>query len=332
MLFKKLILSLIIVLAIIINPIALYAISLVPGGDSIGIDLNYQGVVITGGYKIKSKNTTYDPFAKDFKTGDMIVEIDNQKVTSIEELTEIIKDGGSEKSDYDVTIIRNNEKLHRNLQVIYENQEFSTGLYVKDAISGVGTLTFYNPTNNTFGALGHAMSDTKLSSSELIQSGTIFESNVTSIKKATSNSSGNKIADISNVEIGSINSHNQFGIYGTYNYDISKRKALETASIDEIKLGKAYFLTVLNGHEIQKCEIEITKLNDQDTIKEKGIEFKVTDQNVINKANGIVQGMSGSPIIQDDKIIGCVTHVSGNNPMIGFGLYIEWMLEMDKQG
>ena len=330
MLFKKLILSLIIVLAIIINPIALYAISLVPGGDSIGIDLNYQGVVITGGYKIKSKNTTYDPFAKDFKTGDMIVEIDDQKVTSIEELTEIIKDGGSEKSDYDVTIIRNNEKLHRNLQVIYENQEFSTGLYVKDAISGVGTLTFYNPTNNTFGALGHAMSDTKLSSSELIQSGTIFESNVTSIKKATSNSSGNKIADISNVEIGSINSHNQFGIYGTYNYDIFKRESMETANIDEIELGKAYFLTVLDGQKIQKCEIEITKLNKQDSINEKGIEFKVTDQAVTKQANGIVQGMSGSPIIQNGKIIGCVTHVSGNNPMLGYGLYIEWMLEMDK--
>ena len=330
MLFKKLILSLIIVLAIIINPIALYAISLVPGGDSIGIDLNYQGVVITGGYKIKSKNTTYDPFAKDFKTGDMIVEMDDQKVTSIEELTEIIKDGGSEKSDYDVIIIRNNEKLHRTLRVIYENQEFSTGLYVKDAISGVGTLTFYNPTNNTFGALGHAMSDTKLSSSELIQSGTIFESNVTSIKKATSNSSGNKIADISNVEIGSINSHSQFGIYGTYNYDISKREMMETASIEETKLGKAYFLTVLDGDKIQKCEIEITKLNDQDSIKEKGIEFTVTDQEVINKANGIVQGMSGSPIIQNNKIVGCVTHVSGNNPIIGYGLYIDWMLEMDK--
>ncbi|MFQ8705242.1 MAG: SpoIVB peptidase S55 domain-containing protein [Thomasclavelia sp.] len=332
MLFKKLILSLAVVLAIIINPIALYAISLVPGGDSIGIDLNYQGVVITGGYKIKAGNTTYDPLAKDFKAGDMIVEINGQKVASIDELTEIIKDGGSEKTDYDLTIIRNDEKLHRNLQVVYENHEFSTGLYVKDAISGVGTLTFYNPASNTFGALGHAMSDTKLSSSELIQSGNIFESKVTSIKKATSNSSGNKIADISNVEIGSINSHNQFGIYGTYNYDISKRDALETANIDEIKLGKAYFLTVLNGQEIQKCEIEITKLNDQDTVKEKGIEFKVTDQNVINKANGIVQGMSGSPIIQDDKIIGCVTHVSGNNPMTGFGLYIEWMLEMDKQG
>lgn len=332
MLFKKLTLSLVIVLAIIINPIALYAISLVPGGDSIGIELDYQGVVITGGYKIKSADSTYDPLAKDFKSGDIIVEIDGQKVSSIEELSEVIKKGGSEKKDYDLTIVRNDEKLHRNLQIFYENQQFSTGLYVKDAISGVGTLTFYNPASNTFGALGHAMSDSKLSSSELIQSGNIFESNVTGIKKATTSSSGNKIADISNVEIGSINSHSQFGIYGTYNYDISKRDALDTASIDEIKLGKAYFLTVLNGRDVQKCEIEITKLNDQDTVKEKGIEFKVTDQNVINQANGIVQGMSGSPIIQDDKIIGCVTHVSGNNPMTGFGLYIEWMLEMDKQG
>lgn len=331
MLFKKLILSLIVILAITINPIALYAISLIPGGDSIGIELNYQGVVITGGYKIKTADTTYDPLAEDFKVRDIIVEIDGQKVTTIEELSEFIKTGGSEKSNYDLTIIRDKERLHRNLQVFLENQEFTTGLYVKDAISGVGTLTFYNPADNTFGALGHAMSDTKLNTNSLLQSGNIYESSVTGIKKASPNSSGNKIADISNIEIGSINSHNQFGIYGTYNYDISNRKAMDTASKDEIKLGKAYFLTVLNGQEIQKCEIEITKLNDQDSVKEKGIEFKVTDQNVIDKANGIIQGMSGSPIIQDDKIIGCVTHVSGNNPMTGFGLYIEWMLEMEKQ-
>ena len=331
MLFKKLILSLIVILAITINPIALYAISLIPGGDSIGIELNYQGVVITGGYKIKTADTTYDPLSEDFKVGDIIVEIDGQKVTTIEELSEFIKTGGSEKSNYDLTIIRDKERLHRNLQVFLENQEFTTGLYVKDAISGVGTLTFYNPADNTFGALGHAMSDTKLNTNSLLQSGNIYESSVTGIKKASPNSSGNKIADISNIEIGSINSHNQFGIYGTYNYDISNRKAMDTASKDEIKLGKAYFLTVLNGQEIQKCEIEITKLNDQDSVKEKGIEFKVTDQNVIDKANGIIQGMSGSPIIQDDKIIGCVTHVSGNNPMTGFGLYIEWMLEMEKQ-
>lgn len=332
MLFKKLILSLIVILTIIINPIALYAISLIPGGDSIGIELNYQGVVITGGYKIKTTDTTYDPLAKDFKVGDIIVKVDGKKVTTIEELSEFIKNGGSEKSEYNLTIIRNKERLHRNLQVFLENQEFTTGLYVKDAIAGVGTLTFYNPADNTFGALGHAMGDTKLNSDTLLQSGNIYESSVTGIKKASPNSSGNKIADISNIEIGSINNHNQFGIYGTYNYDISNRNAMDTASMDEVELGKAYFLTVLNGQEIEKCEIEITKLNKQDSVKEKGIEFKVTDQNVISKANGIIQGMSGSPIIQNDKIIGCVTHVSGNNPMTGFGLYIEWMLEMDKQG
>ena len=328
MLFKKLILSLVVALSII-NPIAAYAITLIPGGDSIGIELDYQGVVITGGYEVKTTDGTYNPLENEFKIGDKIIEIEGKKVTAINELSEIIKNSRNLKENFDVTVIRNNKEIHKTLKVVYENNQFTTGLYVKDAINGVGTITFYNPDKQSFGALGHAMEDTTLNS-DLLQSGKIFESTVTSIKKATPNHSGNKIADISNVEIGSINSHNQFGIYGTYNYDIFKRESMETANIDEIELGKAYFLTVLDGQKIQKCEIEITKLNKQDSINEKGIEFKVTDQAVTKQANGIVQGMSGSPIIQNGKIIGCVTHVSGNNPMLGYGLYIEWMLEMDK--
>ena len=329
MLFKKLILSFILILTII-NPVAAYAISLIPGGDSIGIELDYQGVIITGGYDITIDNQKYNPLTSDFEAGDLIIAIDNQKVTSIEELSTVIKNN-PEDTVYDLTVKRDKQQLHQDLKVSYENQQFSTGLYVKDSISGIGTLTFYNPETKTFGALGHAMSDSKLESETLLQNGSIYESEVTSIKKATNQASGNKIADISNVEIGSINSHSQFGIYGTYNYDISNREMMETASMDEIQLGEAYFMTVLNGSEIVKCTIEITKLNSQDEIKEKGIEFKVTDNSVIEKANGIVQGMSGSPIIQNDKIIGCVTHVSGSNPITGYGLYIDWMLEMDKQ-
>lgn len=329
MLFKKLILSFILILTII-NPVAAYAISLIPCGDSIGIELDYQGVIITGGYDITIDNQKYNPLTSDFEAGDLIIAIDNQKVTSIEELSTVIKNN-PEDTVYDLTVKRDKQQLHQDLKVSYENQQFSTGLYVKDSISGIGTLTFYNPETKTFGALGHAMSDSKLESETLLQNGSIYESEVTSIKKATNQASGNKIADISNVEIGSINSHSQFGIYGTYNYDISNREMMETASMDEIQLGEAYFMTVLNGSEIVKCTIEITKLNSQDEIKEKGIEFKVTDNSVIEKANGIVQGMSGSPIIQNDKIIGCVTHVSGNNPITGYGLYIDWMLEMDKQ-
>ena len=329
MLFKKLFLSLILALTII-NPVAAYAISLIPGGDSIGIELDYQGVVITGGYAIGIDNKSYNPISNDFQVGDLITAIDDQKVTCIEDLTYVIKNKTDDLT-YDLTIKRGDNVIHQDLKVVYDNQQFSTGLYVKDSISGVGTLTFYNPETHSFGALGHAMSDSKLDSESLLQEGSIFESTVTSIKKATTQSSGNKIADISNVEIGSINSHSQFGIYGTYNYDISNREMMETATIEETKLGKAYFLTVLEGNEIVKCEIEITKLNSQDTVKEKGIEFTVTDKEVIEKANGIVQGMSGSPIIQNNKIVGCVTHVSGNNPMTGYGLYIDWMLEMDSQ-
>lgn len=329
MLFKKLIISLLLSLAII-NPIALYAISLVPGGDSIGIELDYQGVVITGGYKIDINDQVYDPLAKDFKVGDIIIAANDHEVKNIESLTNVIKNSIVDNLKFDLTIKRNKETIHQELLVVYENNQFSTGLYVKDSISGIGTLTFYNPATNTFGALGHSMSDIRLDSDMLLQNGNIYESTVTSIKKANSNKAGNKIADISNIKIGNITKHGQFGIYGNFDYDISKRVMMESAKIAETKLGKAYFLTVLNGTKIEKCEIEITKLNNQDDINEKGIEFKVVDSNVINKANGIIQGMSGSPIIQDNKIIGCVTHVSRNNPIIGYGLYIDWMLEMDK--
>ncbi|WP_294579184.1 SpoIVB peptidase S55 domain-containing protein [uncultured Thomasclavelia sp.] len=329
MLFKKLTLSLIIVV-LITNPVAAWAISLIPGGDSIGIELDYQGVVITGGYDIQVNNQRYNPLDEDFQIGDLIIAIEDQTIDSIASLTSVIKETNDDMV-YDLTIKRDEQTLHQNLQVVLENQQFSTGLYVKDSITGIGTLTYYNPESETFGALGHAMSDSKLDSESLLQDGSIYESKVTSIKKAASGSSGNKIADISNVEIGSINSHSQFGLYGTYNYDISNREMMETASIEEIKLGEAYFLTVLQGNEIVKCQIEITKLNKQDTAMEKGIEFTVTDQEVLKKANGIVQGMSGSPIIQNNKIIGCVTHVSGNNPMTGYGLYIDWMLEMEQQ-
>lgn len=141
---------------------------------------------------------------------------------------------------------------------------------------------------------------------------------------------GEKVADIGSIQIGTIYDNNNYGIYGQYDELTANQQIISTASIDEIKEGEAYFLTVLDGHTITKCSINITHLKKQSKPSIKGITFEITDKKVLSLTNGIVQGMSGSPIIQNGKLIGCVTHVDINNVHQGYGLYIDWMLENDK--
>ena len=124
--------------------------------------------------------------------------------------------------------------------------------------------------------------------------------------------------------------NNNYGIYGQYTNFSDQLQTISTASMDEIELGEAYFLTVLNSHEVSRCSIRITDLKKQNEPDVKGITFEITDEEVLSLTNGIVQGMSGSPIIQNNKLIGCVTHVDINNVHQGYGLYIDWMLKNDK--
>lgn len=334
MLFKKLTVSFVLSVSIIFNINALYAMSVIPGGDSIGINLDYDGIVITGGYSITIDEKPYNPIENGIEVGDVIVKANDNVVETIAELMEEIKICLEEDTSLPLLIRRGNATVQQDVKMMYseETKQFSTGLYVKDSLMGIGTMTYYNPATKSFGSLGHAMSDVELDDQALIKTGTIYRSTVTGIKKGSENQAGQKIATINDVELGEVNDHSQFGIYGTYDDTvIDERDLIETAKISEVKLGKAYFLTVLEGDKIVECEIEITELKPQSKMDQKGIAFTITDSRVMEKADGIVQGMSGSPIIQDGKIIGCVTHVSGADQSTGFGLYIEWMLEMDEQ-
>lgn len=335
MLFKKLTVSFVLSLSILLNPTSLFAATVIPGGESIGIQLQYEGVVITGGYEIEIDGNKYNPLQNGFATGDLIITANSTKVDTIATLTEILKENVEKDNKVSVTIKRGNETINQEMSMSYnkDTKQFSTGLYVKDSLLGVGTMTYYNPETKSFGSLGHAMSDIELNDQTLLKAGTIYRSKVTGIKKGATNHAGQKIASISDIAIGKVDDHSQFGIYGKYDENaVDGRSTMETASMSEVKLGKAYFLTVLHNDDIVKCEINITHLDEQKSAGEKGITFEITDKKVLQETNGIIQGMSGSPIIQDDKIIGCVTHVSSNNPNMGYGLYIEWMLEMDNQG
>lgn len=330
MLFKKLSISLITVVSLVFPSFQVFAADVILGGQSIGIELDYEGVMITGTYDISIDNRPYNPASDGYQSGDLITQVNQQNVESISELMESVKNSVEKNQKIMLTLKRQNKTIKKELKFQKKDDQFTTGLYVQDGLTGIGTMTYYNPETHHFGALGHMMYDTSLSSDTMIKNGTVYNSYVKKINPSQNGNPGEKIAEIGSIEIGRLYENNNYGIYGQYTNLSDQLQTISTASMDEIKLGEAYFLTVLNGHEVSRCSIRITDLKKQNEPDVKGITFEITDEEVLSLTNGIVQGMSGSPIIQNNKLIGCVTHVDINNVHQGYGLYIDWMLKNDK--
>lgn len=330
MLFKKLSITLIIIISIITQTVNVFAAEVILGGETIGIELDYEGVLITGTYDISIDNKKYNPSLDGYQTGDLIIGVNHYNIDSISSLMTNIEKEIEKHNEIILKIKRDNQTFEKKLKYQEDNGKFTTGLYVQDGLTGVGTMTYYNPSTKHFGALGHIMTDTELSSSTVIKKGKVYNSYVKKINPSQNGTPGEKIAEIGTIEIGTVFDNNNYGIYGSYlNSQGLDKQTISTATIDEVKEGKAYFLTVLDGQTISKCEINITDLKKQTKPGIKGITFEITDKKVLSMTNGIVQGMSGSPIIQNGKLIGCVTHVDVNNVHNGYGLYIDWMLEND---
>lgn len=321
--------SLIIVVSLLFPSFQVFAADVVLGGQSIGIELDYDGVMITGTYEISIDNKSYDPASDGYMSGDLITHVNQQKIKSIKELMQSIKTCVEKNEEINLTLKRHQNIIKKKLKFESEDNQFTTGLYVQDGLTGIGTMTYYNPSTHHFAALGHMMYDTSLSSNTTIKNGTIYNSYVKKIKPSQNGNPGEKIADIGSIEIGTLFENNNYGIFGEYT-SVSQSQTISTASMEEIELGDAYFLTVLDGHQVSRCNIRITHLEKQSEPSVKGITFEITDSKILTLTNGIVQGMSGSPIIQNNKLIGCVTHVDINNVHQGYGLYIDWMLKNDK--
>lgn len=326
MLFKRLSISLIIFAALLFSICPAYAIDVYLGGQSIGIKLDYEGVLITGTYDISIDNKTYNPSSDGFKKGDLIVKINNHSVKTITELSDCIERSLPLNKPLSLTIRRNGKTLTKELHYRYVDNEFSTGLYVQDGLTGIGTVTYYLPSSKSFGALGHLMGDSENRSN--LTTGSVYDSYIKNIRPSLKGDPGEKIAEIGDVELGKVNDNNQFGIYGRFHsINSSTLDKISTQTKENVKKGNAYFLTVIEGDEVQKCDISITHINLNSKDGLKGITFEVTDKELLNKCNGIVQGMSGSPIIQDGKLVGAVTHVMVNDPTRGYGIFIENMLD-----
>ena len=206
------------------------------------------------------------------------------------------------------------------------NGIYKTGLYVKDKVTGIGTLTYIDPSTSIYGALGHEIIEGYSNTKVEIKDGKIFSSKVTGINKSTSEKTGEKEADL-NEEIvyGDIDDNTESGIYGTYTGSYDQKHLIEVAKSNEIEEGEAYIYTVVNGHKKEKFKINIIKVDDTTTTK--NILFKIIDDDLLKKTNGVIKGMSGSPIVQNDKIVGAVTHAIQTKNDMGYGIFITTMLE-----
>lgn len=319
MFFKKikLILVSIMLLTMPINALA-YSDYIYASGKSVGINIKLKGIMVVGLYEV---NGVSPGVIAKINLGDRIIKVNNNDVNSIKEMTDAISNSNN-KDSVEITYLRNNKEYKTNLKPINDNGIYKTGLYVKDTISGVGTLTYIDPGTMMYGALGHEIIDRNTKTMVDIDDGKIFKSSVTGITKSTNGNPGSKNAlYYSDVVYGNINKNTHSGIFGNFSANTDNLKLYK---VSNPVLGDAKILTVIDNDTIKEYSINITKINE---FKEtKNILFDITDTELLNKTGGIVQGMSGSPIIQGDNIVGSVTHVVVDNPEKGYGIYITNML------
>jgi stage IV sporulation protein B len=306
----------------------------IPGGQSIGVKLNSVGVLVVGHHQVSTDNGKKSPGEiAGIKVGDIITKINGQRIEKMTDVAPFVKDSGENGKPLKVVISRENGEFTTDLQPLKdENEEtYKLGLYIRDSAAGIGTMTFYDPKSMKYGALGHVISDMDTKKPIVVEDGQIVRSTVTSIEKGSNGDPGEKLARFSSDReiIGDIKRNSPFGIFGELNKDISNGildKPLPIALSHQVKEGPAQILTVVDNDKVEFFDIEIVSTIPQKFPATKGMVLKVTDKKLLEKTGGIVQGMSGSPIIQDGKLIGAVTHVFVNDPTSGYGVHIEWML------
>lgn len=308
----------------------------IAGGQSIGVKLNTKGVLVVGHHLIKTNTGEVSPGeTAGIEVGDMITKINGVSIEKMSQVTQVVQQAGEKNQDLNIELKRNQHPLNTTLQPIKASgeQSYRMGLFIRDSAAGVGTMTFYDPRSKKFGALGHVISDSDTHKPIAVHDGEVLRSSVTSIEKGSHGDPGEKLASFSkNREIlGQINKNSSFGIFGTLNKADLKNdimdKELPIALSNQIKEGPAKILTVVSGEKVEEFDIEIVSAIQQKQPATKGLVLKVTDPKLLEATGGIVQGMSGSPIIQDGKLVGAVTHVFVNDPTSGYGCHIGWMLE-----
>jgi len=297
-------------------------------GKSFGIKLYTDGVIIVGTKDITIDAEVVNP-AKNagLQIGDIIISINGERVYSSDEVEKILNDNNGKK--YTIRIKRDGSYKTFELEPVYVPNEscYKAGMWVRDSTAGIGTVTFFYPKTNMVAALGHPITDVDTGEIMPILNGEAVETAVTSVTKSTGSETGSLSCDFSNVKIGTLTKNTNCGIYGSYDEaaDLSEAVAYEVAAVQEIKKGFCQLICTVEGEKPAVYSAEITRISYND--KDKNMIIRVTDEELLKKTGGIVQGMSGTPIIQNGKLIGAVTHVMINSPSKGYAIFAQTMLD-----
>lgn len=304
----------------------------VPLGNLVGLKLYTQGVLVVGLSEIKGEdNKIYKPYEEaGIEQGDSIIKINSNEVNSTQELLSCVSK--CKGKTINVEYIKNGNILETQITPVKTSENtYKLGIWVRDAEAGIGTITFFNKQTNTFAALGHGIQDIDTGELVEISSGEFVTADILNIEKGEKENPGRIEGSITDgVKIGEIYTNTDFGVYGkTTNLnglDIQNIEEIEVASRSEIKAGKASIICTLEDEKREEYEVEIQKIYINNNENNKSMVVKITDEKLLEKTGGIIQGMSGSPIIQNGKLIGALTHVLVSDPSKGYGVFADLMV------
>ncbi len=315
-------------LTIGLNSLEVYA-----GGDTIGFSLNSKGVVLIGHSEIVTKDGKVDVLKDvNISNGDVILKLNGKDINKVSHINDVLDSYTKEDGIIQMEYIKNGEILKAEILPALDvhSNTYKLGIWVKDETSGIGTLTYVNKGNGAFGALGHAICDKQTNTPFEVNSGDVFPCSVLGVKKGEKGKPGEvRAIFLPKNKIGEVLKNTKFGIYGNLdltNDFVKNKQTFSAGGRLNARPGKAKIRSDISG-ELKDYDIEIIKTNYQNSKSEKSMVIKVTDKELISLTGGIVQGMSGCPHIQNNKIIGAVTHVFVNDPLKGFGLYLDWMIK-----
>lgn len=301
-------------------------VELYPGGMPFGVKISSPGLTIVR-FTAKKGNDASSAYLAGMREGDIIIKVNDKSINTIEAfLTEVSKCGAS---TIRIVALRNDKEMTFNVKPKYspDDGRYKTGIWVKDSTTGIGTITFFDPNNQTFGGLGHAICDSYSGNIVPVTKGHVMDVTINGVVKGTSGAAGELRGEFLPKKIGVLTKNSACGVFGVLSNNTfsSPENKIKACPKNEVKEGNAYIWCTLDGGSPQKYSIKISNI-DYSNKNTKNFRIKVTDPELIKKAGGIVQGMSGSPIIQNGRIIGAVTHVLINDPTEGYGIFIENML------